>query len=90
MEHWRVVCRRHYFTSRPALDRTHGFLQLYTFDQRTMATLTAANAGPPNILPGGRQPACAEAGPADAIARRVWRIRTRRMRKLLVERLAIP
>jgi hypothetical protein len=40
MEHWRVVCRRHYFTSRPALDRTlHGFLQLYTFNQRTIATL---------------------------------------------------
>ncbi|OLB04719.1 MAG: hypothetical protein AUH14_10340 [Candidatus Rokubacteria bacterium 13_2_20CM_69_15_1] len=33
-EHWRVVFRRHYFTSRTALDRSlHGFLQFYNFDR---------------------------------------------------------
>ena len=48
-EHWRVVFRRHYFTSRAALDRSlRGFMQFYNFDRphhgyrvrgRTPATL---------------------------------------------------
>ena len=33
-EHWRVVFRRHYFTSRAALDRSLGhFMQFYNFDR---------------------------------------------------------
>ena len=33
-EHWRVVFRRHYFTTRAALDRSlRGFLQFYNFDR---------------------------------------------------------
>jgi len=33
-EHWRVVFRRHYFTSRPALDRTlQAFLRFYNFER---------------------------------------------------------
>jgi transposase InsO family protein len=33
-EHWRVVFRRHYFTSRAALDRSlHGFMQFYNFER---------------------------------------------------------
>jgi transposase InsO family protein len=48
-EHWRVVFRRHYFTSRAALDRTlQQFMQFYNFERphhgyrvrgRTPATL---------------------------------------------------
>jgi hypothetical protein len=31
-EHWRVVFRRHYFTSRASLDRSlPGFMQFYNF-----------------------------------------------------------
>lgn len=34
MEHWRVVFRRHYFTSRAALDRSlHSFMQFYNFER---------------------------------------------------------
>ena len=33
-EHWRVVFRRHYFTSRVSLDRSlRGFMQFYNFDR---------------------------------------------------------
>jgi transposase InsO family protein len=33
-EHWRVVFRRHYFTSRSSLARSlHGFIQFYNFDR---------------------------------------------------------
>ena len=33
-EHWRVVFRRHYFTSRPSLDRSlRGFMQFYNFER---------------------------------------------------------
>jgi transposase InsO family protein len=33
-EHWRVVFRRYYFTSRSALARSlHGFIQFYNFDR---------------------------------------------------------
>src|SRR5207249_1945801 len=33
-EHWRLVFRRHYFTSRAALDRSlRGFVQFYNFDR---------------------------------------------------------
>lgn len=33
-EHWRVVFRRHYFTTRASLDRSlRGFLQFYNFDR---------------------------------------------------------
>jgi transposase InsO family protein len=33
-EHWRVVFRRHYFTSRASLDRSlRGFMQFYNFDR---------------------------------------------------------
>jgi transposase InsO family protein len=33
-EHWRVVFRRHYFTSRAALDRSlRGFMQFYNFER---------------------------------------------------------
>jgi transposase InsO family protein len=33
-EHWRVVFRRHYFTSRATLDRSlRGFMQFYNFDR---------------------------------------------------------
>jgi transposase InsO family protein len=33
-EHWRVVFRRHYFTSRAALDRSlQGFIQFYNFER---------------------------------------------------------
>ena len=33
-EHWRVVFRRHYFTSRATLDRSlHRFMQFYNFER---------------------------------------------------------
>lgn len=33
-EHWRIVFRRHYFTSRASLDRSlHSFMQFYNFDR---------------------------------------------------------
>jgi hypothetical protein len=33
-EHWRVVFRRHYFTSRASLDRSlHGFMQFYNLER---------------------------------------------------------
>jgi len=46
-EHWRVVFRRHYFTSRSSLARSlHGFIQFYNFVARTTAIASAAARQP--------------------------------------------